>query len=55
MDRKCISFDRERLKLDRERMKMKHEECKADRESPQRVDLEKLKLMMETVSSGMKK
>lgn len=52
---KPISVDREHLKLDRKRMKMEREERKADRESRERVDLEKFKLMMEIISSAMKK
>lgn len=55
VDKEGISVDCKRLKLDRERMEMEREERKAGRESREGVGLEKFKLMMETISSAMKK
>lgn len=55
MDMERISADDERLKLDRERIEMERGVRKADKEPREWVDLEEFKLMIETISSAMKK
>lgn len=55
VDKKRINADQERLKLDGKRMEMERQECRADRGSRKGDALKKFKLMMETISSAMRK